>query len=155
MTQGLLGGLRRIIGALRPIYLEDLGLPSALQMLAEDAAASGKVEVSFTSTGTPRRLSPGVEIAVYRIAQEALTNVTRHARARGAGVVLGFEPDHLALTIQDDGVGFTLPDPDADPAAATHYGLMGMQERAELIQARLTIRSTPGAGTSVQLEVPD
>jgi len=155
MTQGLLGGLRRIIGALRPIYLEDLGLPSALQMLAEDAAASGQLDVGFASTGSPKRLSPEVEIAVYRIAQEALANVTRHSAARTASMTLGFEADRLVLTIEDNGVGFAMPDPDVESASGSHYGLIGMRERAELIHARLTIRSTPGSGTTVQLEIPD
>jgi two-component system sensor histidine kinase UhpB len=155
MTQELLGGLRRIIGALRPIYLEDLGLPSALQMLAEDAAAAGRLEVSFAATGTPRRLANEFEIAIYRIAQEALSNVTRHAQAGHANVKLGFEASRLVLTIEDNGVGFAVPDPDLEPATGSHYGLLGMRERAELIHGRLTVRSAPGSGTSVLLEIPD
>lgn len=154
MTQTLLKGVRRIIGALRPIYLEDLGLPSALQMLAEDAGAAAGLRVAFASAGEPRRLTSEQEIAVYRIAQEALSNVTRHARARSARLEIGFESDRFVLAVEDDGIGFTLPDPEAEPASAPHYGLMGMQERADLIHARLTLRSTPGGGTHLRLEVP-
>jgi two-component system sensor histidine kinase UhpB len=154
MTQTVLKGVRRVIGALRPIYLEDLGLPSALQMLAEDAGAAAGLRVAFSSTGEPRRLTPEQEIAVYRIAQEALTNVARHARARNARLEIGFESDRFVLAVEDDGVGFTVLDPEAEPPSAARYGLMGMQERAELIRARLTIGSAPGAGTRLRLEVP-
>jgi len=154
MTQALLKGVRRIIGALRPIYLEDLGLPSALQMLAGDAGAAGKLHVELASSGEPRRLSPEQEIAVYRIAQEALSNIARHSGARSARMEMNFEPDRFTLVIKDDGTGFSVPALGADVDSSPHYGLMGMQERAELISAKLTIDSAPGSGTSVHLEVP-
>lgn len=154
MTQALLKGVRRIIGALRPIYLEDLGLPSALQMLADDAGAAAGLRVELVSTGEPRRLPPEQEIAVYRIAQEALSNVARHARARSAKMDMRFERDRFTLVIEDDGAGFTVPVPGADLDSGPHYGLMGMQERAELINAKLTLDSVPGGGTSVRLEFP-
>jgi len=154
MTQALLKGVRRIIGALRPIYLEDLGLPSALQMLADDAGAAARLHIELMSTGEPRRLSPEQEIAVYRIAQEALSNIARHARARSAKMEMSFERDRFTLVIEDDGTGFTVPVPGADLDSGPRYGLMGMQERAELINAKLTLDSVPGGGTSVGLEVP-
>jgi two-component system sensor histidine kinase UhpB len=85
LTQGLLKGVRRVIAALRPIYLEDLGLPAALQMLAQDAGSAAGLEVEVVSSGEPRRLAPEQEIAVYRIAQEALSNVVRHAQGGRPG----------------------------------------------------------------------
>jgi signal transduction histidine kinase len=154
MTQALLKGVRRIIGALRPIYLEDLGLPSALQMLVEDAGSSAGLQVRFSSTGEPRRLPPEQEIAVYRIAQEALSNVVRHAQARSASLETRFEPQRFTLVVQDDGGGFPVPASLTDLDSTEHYGLMGMQERAELLNGRLTVDSVPGGGTRLRLEVP-
>jgi signal transduction histidine kinase len=154
LTQGLLKGVRRVIAALRPIYLEDLGLPAALQMLAQDAGSAATVQVEVLSSGEPRRLTPEQEIAVYRIAQEALSNVVRHAQARSASVEARFEPDLFTLVVLDDGVGFAVPAPPADLDTTLHYGLMGMQERAELVGARLTLVSSPGDGTRLTLELP-
>ena len=154
LTQGLVKGVRRVIAALRPIYLEDLGLPAALQMLAQDAGSTAGVQVDLISSGEPRRLTPEQEIAVYRIAQEALSNVVRHARARSASVETRFEPDRFTLAVWDDGVGFAVPAPLADVDSPSHYGLMGMQERAELVGARLALVSSPGGGTRLTLEVP-
>jgi two-component system sensor histidine kinase UhpB len=153
LTQGLLKSVRRVIAALRPIYLEDLGLPAALQMLAQDAGEVAGIPVEVVSKGEPRRLTPEQEIAVYRIAQEALTNVVRHARARSARVETDFGPGRFTLSVWDDGVGFTVPTPESHLESALHYGLMGMQERAELVGGRLAIDSTPGEGTRLSLEL--
>jgi len=154
LTQDLLKGVRRVIAALRPIYLEDLGLPAALQMLAQDAGSTAAVRVEIVSSGEPRRLTPEQEIAVYRIAQEALSNVVRHAQAGSASVETRFEPQRFTLVVQDDGVGFPVPASLADLDSSLHYGLMGMQERAELVNGRLTLDSSPGGGTRLSLEVP-
>ena len=153
-TVSLLDGVRRVIRALRPIYLEDLGLPSALEMLAHDVESSAGLQVHLEMNGPPVRLSPDREIAVYRIVQEALSNVARHAQARSAQLVVTFEPDRILVTVRDDGVGFQAPDRLNDLAASSHYGLLGMQERAELIGARLVLESAPRAGTTVRLDLP-
>jgi signal transduction histidine kinase len=154
LTQGLLKGVRRVITALRPIYLEDLGLPAALQMLAQDAGSVGGLQVDVLTSGEPRRLSPEREIAVYRIAQEGLSNIVRHAQARSASLETRFEPDRFTLVVQDDGVGFAVPASLADLDSTLHYGVMGMQERAELVGGRLTLVSSPGGGSRLTLEVP-
>jgi two-component system sensor histidine kinase UhpB len=154
LTQSLLKGVRRVIAALRPIYLEDLGLPAALQMLAQDAGSAAGVRVDVVSSGEPRRLSPEQEIAVYRIAQEALSNVVRHAQARSVRLDTIFEPNRFRLVVQDDGVGFAVPPSLTDLDSALHYGLMGMQERAELINGQLTLDSSPNGGTRLSLEIP-
>jgi two-component system sensor histidine kinase UhpB len=154
LTQELLKSVRRVIAALRPIYLEDLGLPAALQMLAQDAGAAAGIRVDMLSRGEPRRLSPEQEIAVYRIAQEALANMVRHAQAHSAGVETTFAPNRFTLSVHDDGVGFAVPTPLSDLDSLLHYGLMGMQERAELVGGRLTIDTAPGRGTRLTLEIP-
>ena len=153
-TIALLEGVRRVIRALRPVYLEDLGLPSALEMLAHDVEKSAGLKVHLEIQGTPVRLDPEREIAVYRVAQEALHNVARHAQARSAHLLLIFEPHRLSLVVSDDGLGFEAPERLNDLAASDHYGLLGMQERAELIGARLRLDSAPGSGTTLRLDLP-
>ncbi len=149
-AEELMQGVRRVVRALRPIYLEDLGLPTALEMLAKDAAAASGTEVGWALFGEPRRLFPQQEIALYRIAQEALTNAGRHAGAATIRLGLRFEPGRVVLRVEDDGIGFT---PTADIETSDHYGLTGMKERAELIGANWDLASSPGQGTSVLVEL--
>ncbi len=153
-TLALLDGVRRVIRALRPIYLEDLGLPSALETLAADMEKASGLKVHLQTQGRPVRLSPEHEIAIYRIAQEAVNNVGRHARAESVHLHLTFNQNRFSLLIRDDGVGFEVPARLNDLASSDHYGLLGMQERAELIGARLRLESEPGKGTSLQLDLP-
>jgi len=158
MTTTLLEEVRRIIRALRPIYLEDLGLLAALETLAREleqtATIPANLRVTFTQTGTPRRLTPAQEMALYRIAQEALTNSTRYAQARTVQVTAAFSERVFTLQVQDDGVGFNAPVRVSDLVQAGHYGLMGMHERAELIGARLVIDSAPNNGTRIEVKLP-
>jgi len=154
MIAALIEDVRRVIRALRPIYLEDLGLLPALEMLTRDLERTAGLRAEFTCDGAASRLTPEHEIAVYRCAQEALSNVARHAGARLVRVSATFGTGEFTLRMQDDGKGFSAPERVSDLAAAGHYGLMGMQERAELIGGRLTIHSTPGSGTTIELRVP-
>ena len=154
MTAGLLDELRRVIRGLRPIYLEDLGLLAALEILARETEAAAGASVALETHGMPARLAPEREIAIFRIAQEALSNIARHAAARHVDIRVEFGGGHLILWIRDDGAGFDRVPATADLASAGHYGLLGMQERAELIGARLDIRSSAAEGTTVVLDVP-
>ncbi len=103
--------------------------------------------------GAARRLAPEHELAVYRIVQEALNNVQRHAQAQHVKVNVHFA-DVVSITIQDDGVGFALPDRVDALTDRGHFGLIGMRERAELIGARLGIHSSLDKGTLVELTLP-
>lgn len=154
MIAALIEDVRRVIRALRPIYLEDLGLLPALELLTRDLEKTAALRATFTSDGAAARLTPEREIAVYRFAQEALSNVARHAEAKTVQVSAIFGAGEFVLRVQDDGQGFIVPERVSDLVAAGHYGLMGMQERAELIGGRLTIQSIPGAGATVELRVP-
>ncbi len=154
MIAALIEDVRRVIRALRPIYLEDLGLLPALEMLTRDLERTAGLRAEFTCDGAASRLTPEHEIAVYRCAQEALSNVARHAAAKMVRVSATFGTGEFTLRVQDDGKGFSAPERVSDLAAAGHYGLMGIQERAELIGGRLTIHSTPGSGTTIELRVP-
>jgi len=153
MTTSLMDEVRRVIRALRPIYLEDLGLLPAIEMLARDLEKAAKAQTKFVVEGPARRLTSAQEIVIYRIVQEALNNIARSAEARHASVKVLFSETEFTLRVEDDGKGFVAPERVSDLVASGHYGLMGMQERAELIGARLTIRSAPSEGTTIDVRL--
>jgi signal transduction histidine kinase len=158
MLEATMGEVRRFSRALRPIYLEEAGLVAALEALARDVAQDGvarvtgqdSLGVAFEVEGEPRRLAPEVELALYRIVQEALHNAARHARASDVKVCVEFGGG-VTVRVEDDGVGFSVPGRMSDLASTGHYGLMGMQERAQLAGAQLAVRSQPGGGTTVEV----
>lgn len=153
MTSDLIENIRRVIRAMRPIYLEDLGLLPAIEMLARDVEAAGAVPVGFSVSGPVRRLPAPQEIGLYRIVQEALSNASRHARAHSITVPVTFTEHDLLIRVSDDGQGFTPPDRLSALSQDGHFGLMGMHERAELIGAQLQIHSSPGQGTTIELRL--
>lgn len=159
-----LEGVRRFSRDLRPPYLDDLGLVPALEMLVRSEVKNGAGEAGSGETRGPvielsaaepvRRLPPDMELAAYRIVQEALNNVIRHAQANHAWVEARFDVDHLVLAVRDDGQGFEVPRLPDDLARHGHFGLMGIQERALLYGGQVTIRSSPGEGTTLQVRLP-
>jgi len=130
-----------------------LGLVTALEMLARETKATSNVEVSFHKSGSEKRLAAQVELALYRMAQEALSNMSRHSQATQAELAIHFENDTIELMVSDNGIGFEAPNAPADFAPSGHFGLLGMYERADLIGAQLTIRSTPGKGTHLTIQL--
>ena len=154
MAEQTVADLRRLTRDLRPIYLEDLGLVPALDMMARDMGKALDLPILFQTEGTSQRLPPNTELALYRIAQEGLSNVARHAQATQALISLTFDAEGVCLNIRDDGKGFDVPDSPAEMAPAGHYGLLGIQERAEAIGARLRIHSEAGAGTQLAVCLP-
>ena len=147
VTDGL-ADARRSIWALRA-NVDEMSLPTRLTKLVE-RYSSEPVSIRLKIGGAFRRLGDEVEAEVLRIAQESLSNVTRHSRAAHAVVELAYESDRLVLTVEDDGNGFTVVDA---RTMEGHYGLRGMMERAELLRATLEIISKPGAGAKVKLTV--
>jgi signal transduction histidine kinase len=154
LTEQTIQDLRRVIRDLRPLYLEDLGLVAALQMLAKETTESADIPIRFEHTGFEERLHPKTELAFYRIAQEGLSNIVRHAQASRASIKIAYEPDKIRLTIVDNGRGFDIPESPAEFAPSGHFGLLGIHERAELIDARLEIHSSPGEGTQLAITLP-
>lgn len=154
MVSATIADLRRFIRHLRPLYLEDLGLLPALEMLAQELDRQDATRVSYHVTGEPYRLPPDLELAIFRIAQEALNNVAHHAQARSATLHANYDPAGVTLTIEDDGIGFDPPEQPTDLAEQGHFGLMGMRERALLHGGHLSIRSVPGEGTRVVAFLP-
>ncbi len=153
-TQEVIQRVRRLSRGLRPIYLEDLGLTPALEMLVRDSQEELGIPISFQVVGPTRRLHPDAELALYRMVQETLSNVSRHASADHTWLEVIFEDNSLRITVRDNGEGFQPPDQPSDLAHDGHYGLIGMYERAELIHARLEIRSSPGKGTQITIHLP-
>lgn len=151
MAGETIAGLRQLTRDLRPSYLDDLGLAPALSYLARDQARLYDMPIELVVSGQERRLAPEVELAFYRIAQEALRNVARHAKATRVVVSLDFGEMTTTLRIQDDGIGFVAAERVAEQALAGHFGLLGAQERAEAVNARLAIDSAPGVGTTIRV----
>ncbi|HEX9369914.1 MAG TPA: ATP-binding protein, partial [Roseiflexaceae bacterium] len=131
-------------------------LPAALEELGRRFAAETGSAVTTSLALTGPRLPARIEEALYRIAQEALVNVRRHAQAAAVQLDLRLAGDHVRLTIADDGRGFDADQP-ADPAARAHghgFGLIGMRERARLLNGTMQICSSSGAGTRVEVAIP-
>jgi signal transduction histidine kinase len=145
--------LRSIARGLRPSILDDLGLMASINQLLTEAAEREQFESAFAVTGSARRLSPTVELAIFRIAQEALSNVERHAAAERVAIDLQFESGGLRLSVKDDGVGFDTSNHSAG-GSGQGLGLSGMNERAHLIGSRLVVHSGEGTGTTVEIWVP-
>jgi signal transduction histidine kinase len=153
LAEQTIENLRRMTRALRPIYLEDLGLVTALEMLVRETSRNGGIPIEFNKSGEVQRLSNEVELALYRIVQEALNNVVRHSHAKRADLHITFRPGSVELVVRDDGVGFEVPKSPTDFATRGHFGLLGIRERAELIRARLEVESTPGKGSRLKVKV--
>lgn len=147
ILSGALDETRRIMAGLSPVLLDDLGLAEALRAACREAA--GRLNIEWTMLGTPptRELAPEVEIAIFRIAQEALNNAVRHSSTKSLECTFDDGPEGILLEIRDQGRGF-------DPVLMGHgLGIVGMRERAGLIGGTLEIQSEPGMGSVVRLRV--
>jgi PAS domain S-box-containing protein len=145
--------IRRFSHDLRPSVLDDLGMLPALELLADDLDKRG-IATSFKTVGEARRLIPEIEVMLFRIAQEAVSNIWRHSQASTAELVIEFSDALVRLNIGDDGKGFRLPQSVVDMAGLGKLGLTGMHERAKLLGGNLTLISKEGKGTTVTVEVP-
>ncbi len=151
-----LQGVRLISQDLRPMILDDLGFVPALQMLVRAAhEGQGAVpHVSLEVDGEVTALPSGVELGLYRIVQEALTNVRKHARATSVQVKLKYQSDSISLAIVDDGIGFLVPASFTELVQAGNLGLMGIQERVWAVSGTLNVASPNGQGTAITISVP-
>jgi signal transduction histidine kinase len=152
LAEQTIENLRRLTRALRPIYLEDLGLVTALEMLAREISQTNNLIVDFRKTGQERRLAREVELSLYRIAQEALNNVVKHSRATRAELKIAFDSS-IQMEVSDNGKGFIAPKSPTEFAPNGHFGLLGIHERADLIGARLEIESALGQGTRLKVRL--
>ena len=146
-----LGRTRHLAFELRPTVLDDVGLAPALARLVADTSERSGVRVDAVVDSAPELANVSSDIAtvVYRVVQEALTNVVRHAKATGASVAVTAAAGRLRALVEDNGIGF-------DPTEPTegHLGLQGMSERAEIVGGTVSVASVPGSGTTIVLEIP-
>ncbi|OXI66568.1 sensor histidine kinase [Burkholderia sp. AU28863] len=150
LARGAVAATRRIASDLRPLMLDDLGFAAAMQWLVEDFRHRHGIDCSLHVEPPELQLDEPYATAVFRIAQEALANVARHAAASHADVELVYGSEAIVLTIRDDGAGF---DP-AVPRKSASFGLVGLRERAYLVGGTLRIATTLGEGTTVEVEIP-
>jgi two-component system, NarL family, sensor kinase len=149
LTRSNLEEARRSVLDLRAAPLEGRPLSEALKALVDRWEAETGINARYGAVNGSRPLPPSVEAALYRICQEALTNVARHAKAGRATVQLVATPDRVRLVVEDDGRGF-----DASEVSEDRHGIVGMRERAEMLGGSLQVRSEPGAGTRIEATVP-
>ncbi len=154
MTMSSIDSLRQFVADLRPSVLDDMGLVSALRWFAQQYAERTKLQVEFQVTGNKCRLPLRVETVLFRIAQEGLNNVGRHARATQATVRLEFAEQLVTLTVQDNGRGFIVQDILGKQGKQLAWGLLGVQERVELVGGKFSVESVLGRGTTITVQVP-
>jgi signal transduction histidine kinase len=150
MVDNTVAALRRIAADLRPLMLDDLGLNAAIEWLARDAARRMDVEVTLRLDPEDPPLAPGADIALYRMVQEALTNVGRHAGATDVDIELRREGEELVLAVHDNGRGF----PERSMRQEGRYGLLGIRERALMLGGRLEVDNPPGGGGRITVRLP-
>jgi signal transduction histidine kinase len=149
-----LRGVRELILGLRPASLDDLGLVPALHRLGEDIGRRGGFQVEIDGSGLHRRLPPEVETVLFRIVQEGFNNVAQHSRAKRVRLSFRILGRDVEATLEDDGIGFDLPKVRGTRGGLNGLGLVGMQERASLLNGRVEIQSRPGKGTQLTLRLP-
>lgn len=149
-----LQSVRRFGQDLRPPMLDDLGLVATLRWLQGELKKRSGMEMDLVVNGSDRRLSPDIELLLFRIVQEALRNVEKHSKASKADVSIGFEDRKISITVSDNGIGCELPEKISDLSRSGKLGLLGMEERVRLLGGRLDISSELGKGTSVTIEAP-
>jgi len=142
--------IRKIIFNLRPMALDDLGLIPTLRKLLQDFEEKTKIHTIFEVSGKEVRLSSSMEAAIYRLTQEALSNVQKHASASRVTIMLSFRVNNLQIKVKDNGRGF-IRKPSTDQP---HYGIIGMYERVELLEGVIDIQSEVDKGTEIIIEIP-
>ncbi len=154
LTAEICHGVRRFSQDLRPSTLDDLGLLPTLEGLTNRISQEDGLPAELRVQGDQRRLSPEVELVLFRIVQEALTNVRKHSRATEVTTTVEFGDGLVRVSISDNGRGFTLPERPGNLVETGRLGLTGMFERAQLVGGTLTVQSEPGEGTTVIAEIP-
>lgn len=145
--------LRQVCADLRPPMLDAIGLSAALKSLFKEWSDQNSSDVHYDlCPDAALRFLPGeVSVNLYRVAQEALANIGKHARAKNVTITLGWQERRLSMTIEDDGLGFSAPDTLHGLTSKGHFGLAGMRERINLIGGEWTMKSNPGSGTSIHV----
>lgn len=152
LTQSM-DDLRRLSVSLRPNILDHFGLVAGIRWLADNMGDGNCRFTTLVKGEPPAEMSSLAEVTAFRVTQEAIRNIQRHAHARNASVILEFRPNHLVLDIQDDGQGFRVRPP-SEYAAQNRLGLVGMEQRIRALGGTMILQSTPGSGTRLQATIP-
>jgi PAS domain S-box-containing protein len=154
LSVSILDELHRVIYELHPFLVDDLGPVTAIESLIDNSLKATGVKVRLKTVGKVRRLDRQTEMTLFRVIQEALSNIVWHAHAKNVSVSFRFQTNSVRVRITDDGVGFDV-EKATDASNRPHgFGVLGMRERIELINGNLSIRSHPGSGTKINIEVP-
>jgi signal transduction histidine kinase len=154
IAEGMLENIHRLISDLRPSLLDDLGLVPAIAWYGEQRLKPLGIHFHLESNGLDQRLPPAMEIALYRITQEAITNAIRHAQASKVIVRLFHQENRLTLQVEDDGIGFEPQVLQSGEIPEKSWGLWGMQERVSTLKGEFSVMSAPGKGTTIVVQVP-
>jgi len=154
MVTGAIASVRQFSRDLRPLALEDLGLIPAMQYQINQLMQQDSIEVNFSVHGEPGEILVDMEVAIYRILQETLNNVKKHAQATQVEVRANFTASQIFLTIEDNGSGFEMPEAFTDFAGKGSFGMLGLQERVQLFGGNLTVETEPEHGTKVHVVMP-
>jgi len=146
--------IRKIIFNLRPMALDDLGLVPTLRKFVQDFEEKTKIRAVFETAGRELRMPSAMEAAVYRLVQEAFSNALKHASPTFVSLEMTFYPKRVMIVIKDNGVGFDVEQTMARSKKNSHYGLIGMGERVELLNGKMDIESARGQGTKITISIP-
>jgi signal transduction histidine kinase len=154
-VQAIIHTLRTICGELRPPILTQFGLEKAIRShLGKVQETHPEIHISAELMDDNQRLSERARLALYRVYQNAISNVVRHAEAKHIGVEFQFDEKQIRLQIQDDGKGFVVPKKWVELVRSGHFGLAGIAERVEALGGQVNIKSAPGKGTTLQVDLP-
>ncbi|MDO8491205.1 MAG: GAF domain-containing protein [Dehalococcoidia bacterium] len=154
ISVSILDEVHRLVYELRPTLLDDLGLVAATRWLADNNLGKSGVKVIFKTRGRERRLPPALEATLFRVVQEAVSNIAHHAGAANASIALDFQKRAIRVHVKDDGKGFDVEEAITSKERPRGLGLLGMRERIELVNGTLNIVSRAGAGTQIDIRIP-
>jgi signal transduction histidine kinase len=154
LTMRTMEEIYKLIFDLRPTMLDHLGLMPALRSFSQMRLEPLGVRIDIEEMSAGRRLSAEMETALFRVVQEVINNIARHAMARNVAISFQFKDETVVIDITDDGIGFDMVEATLSPDTQRGLGLMGMLERIELIGGQMEIDTAPGYGTKIHIEVP-
>ncbi len=146
--------MRKVIFNLRPMALDDLGLIPTLRKYVHDFEEKSKIRATFETRGKEQRLSSAMEAAIFRLVQEALNNAAKHAYPTFVGVEITYQAQMIKIVVQDNGLGFKVEQLEQKTKEHSHFGLIGMRERVELLDGRMEIESAENQGTKIIIHIP-
>jgi len=153
-VRGGLEEVRKMIFNLRPMALDDLGLVPTLRKYAQDFEEKTRIRTKFDFKGRETRLPSGMEVAIFRLIQEAFSNVLKHSKATFVELEITYGTDQINIKFVDNGVGFHVEKTEQKIAKGNNFGILGMRERLDLLEGSMEITSSPGDGTKIRMEIP-